>query len=94
MGGLVHESIGFVFFVLSTIGATSAPEAIAFRFEPRSPAAPNDLWPRPPRGMALAGDENWWYWKSARPRPYVQKTQENALLLLILLLPLLLLVFV
>ena len=63
MGGLVQESIGFVFFVLSTIGVTSDPVAIAFRFEPRIAIAPapNDLWPRPPRGMAPADDENWWY---------------------------------
>jgi len=80
MGGLVHESIGFVFFVLSTSGMTSPAVPIAFRFAPRTPIAPapNDLGPRPPRGITPADDGYWWYMKSPRPRPYTQQcTQEN-----------------
>ena len=73
MGGLCHESMGFVFLLPSTICETSPPpEAIAFRFAPRAAVAPapNDLWPRAPRGMAPEDDGNWWYMKSAWPRPW------------------------
>jgi len=75
IGGLVHESIGFVFLPASTICATSPAEAIAFRFAPRMAAAPapNDLWPRPPRGITPAEAGYWWYMKSGRPRPYGDK---------------------